>query len=415
MFKRNLKWFTGLTVFLMVLTWTVAAFAGEILIGFTGPLSGPAAEYGQDISNGIEMAIKEINDQGGITVNGQKYTFKLEKLDDRIDPTLAVNNARRLQSRGAVAIFNGIFNTIAPIMKVNEDKGNEFIVVAYTSTPKVVKMGNKLMVNTALDFTTYIQAFIQWANTKGLKRCAMMTTMGAYGDEWRQNFKAHWEKNGGVITADKPANYYTETDFSAPLAAALSSKPEVMLIGGPSATTALVIEQARGLGFKGPFIMIDQAKQDIILRHIKDPKIMGTLIGTGSVQGVPYPAGPAFEKKYKAIYKRGVGWDCALNYTGMFAVAKAIAAAGDVKDVYKIRAAFPKVYPLLGDQYPNEEFGITPEGNMHVLAAVNTITNGVADPGEFYCWWPKNKKEFDAVVKTSFAKKTKFYWLPLPH
>jgi len=82
----------------------------------------------------------------------------------------------------------------------------------------------------------------------------MVVTLGAYGDEWRQGFREYWEKRGGVITADKPANYYTETDFSSPLAAAIATKPDVMLIGGPSATTALVIEQARSMGFKGWFL-----------------------------------------------------------------------------------------------------------------------------------------------------------------
>jgi branched-chain amino acid transport system substrate-binding protein len=93
--------------------------AAEIVVGYSGPLSGPAAEYGQDILNGVEMAVKEINAAGGITVAGKKYTFRLEKLDDRIDPTQAVNNARRFKSNGAVAIFNGVFSTIAPMMKIN--------------------------------------------------------------------------------------------------------------------------------------------------------------------------------------------------------------------------------------------------------------------------------------------------------
>ena len=85
----------------------------------------------------------------------------------------------------------------------------------------------------------------------------MVVTFGSYGDEWRSAFKEYWTKKGGVITADKPANYYTETDFSSPITAAMATKPDVMLIGGPSATTALVIEQSRNMGFKGGFIMID--------------------------------------------------------------------------------------------------------------------------------------------------------------
>ncbi len=107
---RYLKGFAGLVVILvavLALAWPAAdasaQAAKEVVIGFSGPLSGVAAEYGQDCANGVEMAIKEINAAGGITVGGEKYLFKLVKLDDRVDPTEAVNNSRKLldQVQGA--------------------------------------------------------------------------------------------------------------------------------------------------------------------------------------------------------------------------------------------------------------------------------------------------------------------------
>ena len=122
----------------------------------------------------------------------------------------------------------------------------------------------------------------------------MVVTVGAYGDEWRAAFKEYWHKKGGEITVDKPANYYSETDFSAPLTAALATKPDVMLIGGPSASTALVIEQARGLGYKGGFILIDQAKMDYIANILKSTKLMGNTIGVAAVVLSPTRGGPRF-------------------------------------------------------------------------------------------------------------------------
>ena len=60
--------------------WAAVAFAEDIVVGYSGPLSGPAAEYGQDCVNGIDMAVKELNAAGGVTIKGKKYTFRLEKL-----------------------------------------------------------------------------------------------------------------------------------------------------------------------------------------------------------------------------------------------------------------------------------------------------------------------------------------------
>ena len=80
---RYLKGFAGLVVILvavLALAWPAAdasaQAAKEVVIGFTGPLSGVAAEYGQDCANGVEMAIKEINAAGGITVGERKVPLQ---------------------------------------------------------------------------------------------------------------------------------------------------------------------------------------------------------------------------------------------------------------------------------------------------------------------------------------------------
>ncbi len=386
----------------LAISWAVAASANEIVIGFSGPLSGPAAEYGQDIVYGIDMAVNEINEAGGITVKGKIYKFKLEKLDDRTDPTSAVNNARRLQTQKAIAIYNGVFTTIAAMSKINEEPGREFILMAYTSTPKVVQMGNKLLIGvTAPAFPVYIQQFTELGMKKGWKKIAMVTTLGAYGEEWRKAFGAYWIKAGGTVTIDKPANYYTETDFSAPLTAALATKPDALLIGGPSATTALVIEQARGMGFTGGFICIDQAKLDYMANLLKGYKLMNNTIGVATPTSVPVPATAPFEKKYRATYKRMMTSECFRNYGVTIALAKAIEAAGTTTDARAIRAAFAKVLPIVGDKIPTEIFGINPNGRLLINGSIQTIENGKLTEPEQYFWWIKSDEEWENIKKVS--------------
>jgi branched-chain amino acid transport system substrate-binding protein len=407
---RYLKGLIGCT---LVLTLALAAMglttdasaqaANEVVVGYTGPISGVAAEYGQDCVNGIEMAINDINVAGGISAGKQKYVFKLVKLDDQINPTNAVNNCRRLRDQyKSPAIFNPVFNTIVPMAKINEEKDNEFIVMAYTSTPKAIEIGNKLLTCSPPPFTVYVKGFADQAMANGWKKCAMVVTLGAYGDEWRHDFKEYWTSKGGEITADKPANYYTETDFSAPLTAALATKPDVLLIGGPSATTALVIEQARGLGYKGAFILIDQAKMDYIENILKSTKLMTNLIGVAAVALSPTEAAPAFDKKYRSLYKRMPTWEVILNYNAMYALSKAMASAGTVTDVYKIRAAFPKAFPLPGNKFASEFYGITPGGRMYCPGSQQMIdANGKYSPVDLLAWWCKNEQEFNKL-KTDY-------------
>ena len=395
----------------LFLSWTSLVAAQDIVIGFSGPLSGPGAEYGQDCVNGLELAIKELNASGGIAVKGKKHLFRLEKLDDRSDPTQALNNARRFRANGAIAVFNGVFSTIASIAKINEEKGNEFIIMAYTSTPKAVQLGNRLLIGTtAPAFPVYIQCFTDMALAQGWRRIAMVATLGAYGEEWRHAFRDYWKKVGGTITIDKPANYYTETDFSAPLTAALATRPDAMLIGGPSATTALVIEQARGMGFKGGFILIDQAKIDYIANILKGVKLMENTIGVAGAMTVTVPVSAVFEKRYVSSYKRPVTSEVLRNYGGMIALSRAIQVSGKINDVRAIRAAFPKVLPILGDKIPTEIFGINDNGRLLINGSVQMIKNGKAQEPEQYFWWLKNQKEWNAVKKLSKSKVKKMYW-----
>src|SRR4051812_35744784 len=51
--------------------------AGTVNIGYTGPLSGPAAFYGERTLNGVKMAAEEINSAGGIEVGGKKYNLNI--------------------------------------------------------------------------------------------------------------------------------------------------------------------------------------------------------------------------------------------------------------------------------------------------------------------------------------------------
>jgi branched-chain amino acid transport system substrate-binding protein len=385
---------------LLLVSGNTQSMAGQVVVGFSGPLSGFAAEYGQDVVNGIELAVREINAKGGVTVGGKAYTFKLERLDDRADATQAVNNARRFKSNGAVAVFNPVFGTSAAMMRINEEKGHEFLVLAFTSTPRITDMGNKLTVVVPGPFSSMAHISADWAFSKGWKKCAMVVTVGPYGDEWRTVFRNIWEQKGGTITADRPANYYSETDFSPVLTTAMATRPDVMLIGGPSATTALVIEQARGMGFRGGFIMIDQAKLDYIEDVLKGTKIMGNLIGSAGA-GIPPREGQNFAERYRAAYGRAATAESSFNFTFMHALARAIEAAGTVEDVYKIREAFSQAFPLYATEFPMEAYGINEQGRVLVVTATQTINEGKKELPELFFWWPKTQEEFEQIEKTS--------------
>ncbi len=390
--------FIFLAVMAMVM-FGAAATAEDIVVGYTGPLSGPAAEYGQDCINGIDMAIREINASGGVVVNGRRHTFRLEKMDDGIKPDVAIDNARKLRrEHKVIAVFNPVANTIAELMKINQEKKNEFLVMGYTSVPQIAETGNRLMITMTMPFTIYARVYVDLAWDKGWRKAAMLVTAGPYGDAWRKVFGDAWVKRGGTLTFDKPANYYTRTDFAAPLSEALATEPDFLLIGGPSATTAMIIEQSRARGFEGGFVMIDQSKFDAIYQVMQKPLGLEGTIGVAMVTHIPYPATAAFTQNYTNAYKRNVTWKA-------FLITRTCTPWPGPSPPPARRATFGQsVRPFPGvsalgrsvshgglrpaAQRPHDCHGRHSDDEARPVHAANT-----------YVWWAKTQKEFDAVKK----------------
>ncbi len=399
---------------LMFAAWGSTVSAEEIVIGFTGPLSGPAAEYGQDCMYGLEMSINELNAAGGVTIKGKKYSFRMEKLDDRADPTQAKNNALRfVNQQKAIAVFNPMITTLAAIMSIPQTPGQEFIIAGYTSIHTIMEKGHPMIINAVSNFATYAQNMADQGRAKGWKKLAMVVTAGGYGDAWRKVFAMMWVNKGGQIVGDYPANYYTETDFSSQLAAAISKKPDALLVGGPSATTALVIEQARNMGYKGGLIMIDQAKPDYVAKVLGNMKFLEGMISTGAIAALPLPAGPPYNNRFRAAYKREMTAECVLHYNVMQVIAKTVQITGSTNPA-EIRKNLYKALPTSGDKVPNELFGIEENGNFLCGLVMQTVKDGKFSKVDYILPFPKTQAEFEKYKKMSkTAEPEMIRWSPV--
>jgi ABC-type branched-subunit amino acid transport system substrate-binding protein len=89
-----------------------AAFAGsatadDITIGVIGPLSGPAANSGISMRQAYEAAAKQVNNEGGIEIDGEKSQVKLIFEDSASRPEMGVSAAQKLLTRDNVDILVG--------------------------------------------------------------------------------------------------------------------------------------------------------------------------------------------------------------------------------------------------------------------------------------------------------------------
>lgn len=79
----------------------------EIVIGVTGPLTGPTANSGVAIKEGMEIAMEEWNEDGGIEVDGDKKEIKMIYEDNQAQPSEGVSSAEKLFNNDEVDFLIG--------------------------------------------------------------------------------------------------------------------------------------------------------------------------------------------------------------------------------------------------------------------------------------------------------------------
>ena len=101
-----------------------------VTIGYSAPLTGPQAPNGKDNENGARLAIDELN-KSGVTVAGQKVTFKLDSEDDQADPKIGVQTAQKLVDSGVFAVLGPYNSGVAiPTSRVYNAAGVPILPVA---------------------------------------------------------------------------------------------------------------------------------------------------------------------------------------------------------------------------------------------------------------------------------------------
>jgi len=345
-----------------------------INIGYTGPMSGGAAYYGKDITDGLDLAVEDINAKG-LTVSGQKYKINLVKLDDMYSPDKAATNARRLRQEYKVpVVFVAHSGGTFAIQQFNEKEG--FLVAAYTSEPKVTTSGNKLTLRIPPSYASYPEAFSKIAMAKYGKNIAMIPTSSQYGKDWSTMMTATWQKLGGTIVANNPVDYGKEADFTIYVSKALAAKPDVLFVGGPSQPTALIIKQAREQGFKGGFVVMDQAKVEQMEAIVPLAQLEG-VVGVVPVGLVDSPTAIPFIEKFKAKYDGKIApWESVWNYEAMMLVAKGIEKSGNVEDATKIFEGMRAAVPLTGPDIVIDIKSIGADGGMTSEGTGITVENG---------------------------------------
>lgn len=313
-----------------------AGGGGTIKIGTIQPISGPVSAYGVQSRNAIEMAIKEINDKGGVL--GKKLELFVE--DDEANPEKTVNAFKKLATQNKIVGLVGALTSKCSLAITKEAQQRKIVMISPSSTNDAVTTGGDYIFRACYkdSFQGGVLARYAFENLNAKNAAILFDNTNDYSVGMKDNFKKMFESLGGKIVAEE--SYATgDKDFNAQLTKIKSSNPEVLLIPDYYNTISLIAKQVKNQGINCPMMGADG--WDEIANNAGD-EVIGSYYSNHYAPDADDAEVKDFVSKYKAAYNNETpNALAALAYDSTYILAEAIQRAGST-DPEKMKAEMMK-------------------------------------------------------------------------
>lgn len=282
-----------------------------IKIGEIGAISGDLASLGTWNEQGTQLAVDQINAKGGI--HGKK--IKILSLDDQGDPTVAVDDAKKLLNEGIVAAIATpeSTTTLATVPVFAQAKVPQ---ITAGEDPKLTQQGSAYVFRDDASSGVFNQTLADYVvNTLGLKRIALITNTDSFGQGNLSTMKADLKALGITPVASEVVSPSAK-DFSAQLTTIKQANPQALFIGTEEVEMGLIAKQARSLGIKATFIAGQGADTSLYINTAGQNVADGTVFDTTYVSNSATPQAAAFAKLYQSKYGKAPDSHVAKAYDG---------------------------------------------------------------------------------------------------
>jgi branched-chain amino acid transport system substrate-binding protein len=345
--------------------------ADEIVIGGYGALTGSTATFGQSAKKGIEMAVAEVNEKGGLL--GKKIRLVME--DDQGKPEEAQTVVSRLINRDRViaVIGENASSRSLAAAPVCQQAGIPMISPSSTN-PKVTAVGDYIFRVCFIDpFQGQVMAKFA-ANTLKVKKVAILRDIkNDYSVGLAEVFVKSFQEAGGSIVGNES---YSEgdNDFSAQLTSLKQKNPEAIFIPGYYTEAGLIARQARQLGIQVP-LMGGDGWESPKLWEIGGEALNDCYYSNHYSLTDPSPSVQNFVKAFQSRYNEVPDAVAALSYDAAAVLFHAIRQA-DSAEPKRIRDALSSIH-----QYRGVTGQITIDKNRNAVkpAVVLRVKNGTLE------------------------------------
>jgi branched-chain amino acid transport system substrate-binding protein len=238
--------------------------ANTIPVGVVAELTGDIPAVGASCKNAAEMAVKEVNDAGGLDIGGKKYQIQLFIEDNAGKADQSASAAQKLITQNnVVAIIGPNASRYAIPASEIAESSKVALVSPWSTNPKTTldaktNEPKKYVFRACFidPFQGRVVAKFALESLKAKKAAVLYDVASEYNKGIAEYFKQTFEENGGQVVAFE--TYTTnDKDFSAQLTKIKSAEPEVVFLPNYYSEVPLQIQQAHRLGISVPFLGSD--------------------------------------------------------------------------------------------------------------------------------------------------------------
>lgn len=250
----------GLIVAASVLP-THASAADPVKIGVLVPLTGPVADIGKNLRQGLEWAVEQINASGGIkSLNGAK--LELVFGDTQSTPQAGVSAMQKLLSVDRVPVVTGAFqsNVTLPTTRLAERAKVPYLVLSAIAD-SITQQGFKYTFRPAApaSFWATLQFdFLDYLNAKKIDKLrgkiqniAFLYENTDYGQATAKNWVIYAKARGYNVVSDLsyPAN---SSNITSTINRLRSANPDAVLLVSYVSDAILIARTLKELSYKPP-------------------------------------------------------------------------------------------------------------------------------------------------------------------
>ena len=335
------KLLSAILALVMVLSMTAAMAEDAIVIGISGPLTGPYAMYGQGVVNGAKIAVEEINALGGLQ-------FALVYEDDEGDPEKAVNAYNLMLDKGAALMAGTVTSGACAAVAAEANNDRVFMLTPSASSPTVTAGRDNVF---QVCFTDPGQGAksAEYIVTHNLaSKVAVIYNNGQdYSTGIFQTFEDKAKELGLEIVSIKTFSADDNADFSVQLADAKQQGAELVFLPIYYTPASMILQQAKNMDYSPIFFGVDGMDGILDIEGFDTSLAEGVYLLTAYSADAPDAKTQNFVAKYQQLHGGVPNQFAADAYDAIYAIYEACNAAGVTAEIANQDEGFAEVCEML--------------------------------------------------------------------